>query len=483
MPSPKPLSPAGKTVVQMLLRHESARLSGLKACTLLRSRPLRLIAALFLLSSATAGSAKETKAEHHVFLVDVSRSMKERPKGTKTSHLGLRQQRLRTLLQSFKDFDVTLMSFNNDIRSKCCYDLANSDERKMAEEWVDGLVIRKERGTHLWTCLTKALDISFAVAQRDSDRPVTLHVLTDRRDTERDSTLEEETKPEKTKDRRIKAESEAFGDFYIPIAINTSPSPTVTPPPGATVTPTPSPSATASASAAPSATATITPSPTATAGPSPTPILTPSPSGTVTPTPSASATPCIPPSPCAASVAFDIDSPRIVKSGQIVQFVNKTLPPADSYSWTVTHNVGGLKGVTPGKNRPDDDSREKQWAYQFTNTSSRAESYTVRLVATYGQTTIEAPPVIVVVQRSPTVIDLIWSNLSNIFVALGPGLGTFVLGLLKTIGELRKNKERQNEGLPRLKGGIWIGFGLSVLGLIVCISFVLPIWKSVYDHL
>jgi hypothetical protein len=322
-----------------------------------------ITAALLALVSAASSLAQATKPEHHLFLVDLSGSMRATPSGLKLSHLQLRQEKLRDWFQAHPNSLITLMSFNTDVGVPIDCDLGKPDDRKKANEWTDQLAIKKPLGTHLWTCLEKALVTAFNRAPQTPGQPVMLHVLTDGLNTERGGSLAEVMKNFPTAQLQpIQPGPQDLGDFDITIS-NT--------PESSSLAPTPTPSSTPLGSI-----------------------------GSTSPASPATATPS--PSPSAGTVAFEIQEPRVVYSGQYVHFINKTSPPARSYSWTVKHNSSRTQEQNAAEPEEIELSSE-HLVHQFNNLpGDPPQSYTVSLVARRGGVDIAANPITVLVKPPPS---------------------------------------------------------------------------------
>jgi von Willebrand factor type A domain len=140
----------------------------------------RLIAAGLLgLWIGSTGIAGDIRAEHHIFLVDISGSMLK-AKGATPSPIHVRQEVLRNWFKTNPSSSVTLISFNTDISSPQTFKLANANELAKALRWINELESNKRRGTHLWTCLSKTLHVSTDwIKQHPEDSVVHTFLLTD----------------------------------------------------------------------------------------------------------------------------------------------------------------------------------------------------------------------------------------------------------------------------------------------------------------
>jgi hypothetical protein len=351
---------------------------------------------------------QSTQAETHFFLVDVSASMWAKPKGAPATELEMRRNGLKLWLKSHQSSRVTLMSFDTDVHSPATCDLRNPGDRRQADEWVERLTMNKPRGTYLWSCVRKALETASNLAHQEPGLVVTLHVLTDRVDTERSSHRLQVM--DEFRDAKWPADiAERKGDFEVTVQVPISPTPSVSP--------------------TPTSTASVPPTPTATPSPSPTPSPRLPEPGSPTPGPShaPSSSPCVSPSPCSGKPLFETAEPHTVAHGQFAQFVNKTDPPAKAYHWTIQRS--GTPVLDYENVAPRERSTETHWGYRFINRTTRAESYTVRLNALYGNTWLEAPPLIILVQRKPNEWTTSGPRVWHVLVELGSAVSGFVLFL------------------------------------------------------
>lgn len=404
-----------------------------------------------LLVNSCSGFAQETQHEQHFFLVDVSGSMDANPPRSRFSHLEIRKQELKEWFAAHSTSSVTLMTFfaKIDPEEGVKYDLGTSLNE--ANKWADRLTIQARGGTHLWNCLRAVLTRVSGIVVNNPDSLVTVHVLTDGIDTERKNSLDQvigdfpyaRTVP-------MSLASQELGDFDVKV------------------------------------TKAITPKPTISASPSPGPSSPPPPPEREKISQASSGVP--------ENVSFEIQEPRIVSSLQIVHFINKTSPAADSYAWTIRHNLprdetktnpdGWIKrawkkllvffgknsstpaqGVAPAQNaaEPEEiESSDEHLVRRFENGGLEARSYTVRLFAKYGSRTIAAPPLSVLVQappKQPSGWDTIFKWLSG-FLASGSliPLGT---ELLKLLGA--KKADRSNEEIRKSRNRLWIWLAVTAV--------------------
>jgi len=404
----------------------------------------RLIAAGLLgLWIGSTGIAGDIRAEHHIFLVDISGSMLK-AKGATPSPIHVRQEVLRNWFKTNPSSSVTLISFNTDISSPQTFKLANANELAKALRWINELESNKRRGTHLWTCLSKTLHVSTDWIKQHPEDSVVLHVLTDRLDTERTISFGDAIKDfAEVTPRELLANG--GGDFELRIVKKSEETTTNGGPRPKESTPTPT------------ATATATPTP------------TPTPTSTSTPTPTAEA------------ATFEIQEPRIVSSGQFVHFINKTSPPADSYFWTIRENPRRCDRVKSGDaTQPADSEVElpaEHLVYQFCNDGTQPRSYTVFLTATRGAKASVSPPVSILVQASPgkwtaMTSRINWNQLWTHAGAFFSGLIS-LLSVIATIINGKKSHDAQKIGgsrevIRRSRNRALIFFGLFIVFLILC---------------
>lgn len=386
--------------------------------------------------AAPVGPSVSDESTQDLFLVDVSGSMRGAP-------LQQRKNVLRRWIANHPAASVTLISFGRSILSSRNFHLDQADERGAALRWIDGLRTQPGRFTHIWDSCRTVLNVASQIRQ-NPERPVLLHVLTDAEDNEESADFQTVLNafPNASPDPQ-----RPTGDFIIALKTTTpNPSPTFGPTatPTATVTVTATPRATATSTA----TVTATPKPTATATATPTPTATPAatatakPSGTLTATPTA--TPCSSVSPCDAKAAFEIQESRVVYEGDFVQFTNKSIPRADSYLWTITHNVPNSASADCDSEKGDAPrtSVSDHWGYRFSNSCEEPQSYSVNLTAIYGATKVGATPITVIVHRRPG--RSFWGPISLPSIselgALVTGIGT----ILTTIASFRKRTPDPN---------------------------------------
>ena len=478
-----------------------------------------LIAAAFISFVIPLSSlAEETKPERHFCLVDVSRSMDETLDNAKANKLQIRKDYLKALFEEHRNWSVTLLSFNTVIHPELPeppYDLGNQSDWQKANEWVERLSPKKQRGTYLWTCLRKTLNIARKQVRKHSGEPVIVHVLTDGLDTEGVTTKEKVMRkfPD-AEELPTSIGADRLGDFDIKISNPRGPSPTPTPTPTATATPsaTRSPIPSPTPTATPSPTPSIARSPIATVTPSPTPTATPSPGPSTARSPMATATPWLPPSaspgpvssatawPATETVLFEIQEPRVVYDGQFVHFINKTWPPADSYVWTIRRNMTRVDvAPTDSKQQHLDpmptptptpsatpehiiteferaDSSSQPLVYQFRNSEASSRSYTVYLSGQFGVTKRSAMPITVVVQASPIPPDP-WDRfkewLSQNFHLLISALGSFLTSILTTLIARKQskaaNENRSGQQDSNVPNRGWLLFAVAVASFALCI--------------
>ena len=417
-----------------------------------------LMAAIFARLFATA-LGQETRSDRHLFLVDISDSMWAKPKSQlpQSTEFEVRRDKLKAWLNSHSNSRVTLMSFNTDLHSELTCDLRNPSDRQRAEMWANELAIKRPRGTYLWTCVEKALRTASRLSQQEPGEPVTLHVFTDRVNTQSNRTLQQ-LKGE-FPDAKWPADiAEGRGDFDITLQ---SPLPPASPP----SSPTPVPTNTATAP--PTTTVTSSPKPTPTPSGA-APIESPSP----VPFQVASPTPCSSASPCSGNPFFVTSDALKVFHGQFVQFVNKTEPKATGYRWTVQRS--GTPLVSYDKVAAGERSADTHWGYRFFSSSSEPESYTIRLTAIYAGTEVEAPPVTVVVHRPPGIFARFCASIGSVSGALISGLSaisTFI-GLLGALKKLRgDNPARLGETPAQALSRRWLRFALIAVAFIVSLTF------------
>ncbi len=399
-----------------------------------------VIAGLILLVNCNRAFTEERKPEHHVFLVDVSGSMQTKPR-KKPSEIEVRQERLKAWFKEHPNSKVTLMSFNTEVRQPQTFRLPNEESK--AVEWVVGLSKEEARGTYLWRCLGSGLDIASGIA-KDEQGPVTLHVYTDRKDTERSSSFEAVVERYPNIQRK---EMESPDDFNL------------------TVEP----------SHAPGSPDTLSPPPNSLSDVS-TPV-----------------------------VAFEIQEPRIVSSGQLVHFVNKTLPPAESYSWTIQRNqprrpaantetkrsfwqrlfgpASPPDSATPASSIELEETEKlgEPLIHEFQNIGARPQSYTVRLVGTYPQKKVAAMPIIVLVQPTPPPPRW-WDKIST--WAGGLVSSGLLLKVLQVAAQFwTAKKSNHPEEARRSETRLWLWSGITVVCLIVWVFFFLkPFTPSVEEQ-
>ena len=350
--------------------------------------------------------------------------------------LQARKARLKQWIAEHPAGSITLMSFGRGIQSGQDFHLDQADDREKALRWIDGLQTQPGRYTYLWDSCRTVLNVASEI-QTQPDRRVLLHVYTDAQDNTGTGSLGKllQSFPNASRDPRDAA-GEPTDDFTIMLAkVVPVPSPPTSPTAPALPTPTVKPTATI----APTPTATATPTVKLTITPTPTPTAPATPM--VTPTPTPTATPCSSVSPCDAKAAFAIQEPRVIYDGDFVQFANKSVPRADSYHWTITHNISNSASGDcdfDKRNSPRTSDTE-HWGYRFFNSCAEPQSYSVSLTATYGATQINATPVVVIVHSRPPWYSLanLWAavpDFSSRFVTLVTGIGTIVT----TISTFRK---------------------------------------------
>lgn len=449
---------------------------------------LRVIATLILLLGATSDFAQETQPDQHLFLVDISGSMKLNVERLKQSKFKIRKDQLLKWLKQNKKGSVTLKSFDTAVYpGRDNLNLANPADKSRALAWVNQLAIGTAKQTHVWDCLEVALNTATTLAREHSTGSVTLHMLTDGQDTEKKTTKDEKLGlfPD-AKEQLPLPKWPRKGDFDVKISSAGAPSPTPSPSPIA-ASPTPTPTATPTATRSPIVTS-PSPTPTATASSTPTataPILqTPQPTSTPSPTPTLLPQATCPPvtslSPAAVSprtVAFEIQEPRVVYSGQFVHFINKTIPRADTYCWTIRRNLPRPEDACETQEQKDADPTtthsDEHLVHQFMNPAQCSRNYTVLLSATYGTETVAATPLVIVVQASPippSIWRKIWDRVSS-NVASIPALLTAITTLLGAVNQYRKSRTDNRSGpeqqhptrIKRFSFWLWvIGFLLAV---------------------
>jgi hypothetical protein len=362
------------------------------------------VAALTFAVPSSSGQSRESK--HDFFLVDVSGSMR----GTPLKH---RKLVLKEWITEHPAASITLMSFGKGILSSRDFHLNQTDQYQEALHWVDSLRIEPGLYSYVWDSCRIVLNVASDI-QKNPDRPMTLHVLTDALDNQGFGDLETVLRDFHNA-RRETPTPVGTTDFTITLAAAVaSPSPTagVVAGPTATATPTATPTATATPKATATATATpsATPKTTATATATATPKVTP----TATPT----ATPCSSVSPCDAKAFFEIQEARVVADGQLVHFINRTTPPATSYLWRLERNWGDKETV---KRQPDENERTSDathFVHRFQPAGPGPRSYTITLQADYNGIRVDAAPVTVLVPGEGDFWASVWSNVKLFFANL-----------------------------------------------------------------
>ena len=445
----------------------------------------RIVVGLVMVCYACGISGAAT-SERDIFLVDISGSMLEKPRGQESpSGLQIRQEKLKEWLEQHKDSTVGLMAFNTAIRFQSSFDLSKPAEWDSANSWIDRLKKSKPKGTNLWRCLQKAVGIAAQLAHQQPGEAITLHVLTDGRDTENVTTLEDVVKRFADLKLNIRPK-EAFGlgDFDVELPNN---SPVPSQPPMAS--PSPSPSSVVS----------ILPPPT------PTPSSSPPPAN-------ASISPSVSP---ASSIAVlyqrkkwpsKIQEPRIVFDGQFVHFINKTHPSADSYEWTVRWNKPmsdqqiiasreanhstpvASAAATPSASKEEETATiaGPDLVYQFRNPDKVPRSYSVLLTGIYPkQERIVASPLNILVQAHGVLQKVseqdqkVSGKESERRWALFGAIATSLIGIIPSLvtalwksrnqGGDARGSETRSEGKQRREIA-WAMFALSV---ILCGFFIL----------
>lgn len=394
----------------------------------MRPRPFSALTVLLISICLTAIGVSEPQAtdiKHDVFLFDVSGSMHGKP-------FRIRKTALENWVTAHHSGTATFLSFDTDISAPETFDLADKTNHKAALAWVKALRVGNARRTYVWHSCKNALD---RVQQfvSPSSTSVSIHVLTDRGDNEHAITLEdvlekfhaEEQSPSSWPGTgNVELKINYLGDLKPP------PSPTPTVPPSPSVSPISdsTPTGTTAATATATATATVTTSPT------PTATFTATATPTVAKPPVVAATPCGSQARPDTHVTFTLGEPRVIEHGQFVQFVNQTVPCADSYSWAATP-IGSTKA------RPLKSDLE-HWGTSFTNPDGKPLAYVVQLTATYGNTPIVAPPIALVVNPPPpwwkSFIQQILGWLAAISTLL-PAINNFIKGVREYRASTRQN--------------------------------------------
>ena len=401
----------------------------------------------------STGVAGDIRAEHHIFLVDISGSMLK-AKGATPSPIHVRQEVLRNWFKTNPSSSVTLISFNTDIGPPQTFKLANANELAKALQWINELQSKKSRGTYLWRCLSKTLHVSTEWIKQHPEDSVVVHVLTDRLDTERAISFADAIKDfAEVTPRELLANG--GGDFELRIVKKSE-------------------ETTTNGGLRPNES---TPTPTATATPIPTPT---SPSPTSTPTPTTE------------TVTFEIQEPRIVSSGQFVHFVNKTSPPADSYFWTIRENPRRCDSTNVEKTDDPVKPVEVELAmehlvYQFCNPDTDPRSYTVFLTATrHGKPSVSSPiSILVQASRQTWAARVQTIDIAKIITDIGT-VFTGICTIVTTIGALRSKKksdETKTADPTSFAGGVsskkenryrtWLIVFLTWFLIFGCASFLL----------
>ena len=417
--------------------------------------------------------AQTPRFAQDLFFVDLSGSMVEKLPQTP---LEVRQRILKEWLESHKDSEVMLASFDTEIHEqRTPYNLAKPNELERAERWLHQLPTKKPRGTNLWRSLEKSLTIAQDLIQKHPDVPITLHFLTDGIDTEHVTTAEKVLQAfAGLHPRRIASADGAAGDFDIEISAPTSSPPSVS-------LPSPSPSSVSS------------PSPSISPSPALGTTQTPSPSSSISPIASPTQTP---------TVTAEVQEPRIVFDRQFVYFVNKTLPNADSYLWHVKWNPPRPEGsetllkTTPCAS-PNQNPTEKEkldpadeaevsgtdFVYQFLNPCGVPRSYSVILTATYKETKINAPSISILVQPHGITESQVltskgfdWEGSKKSMDLWLGYLATIVTGVSSVISAIRRAKEKPTAAPDTPKWERPLNFlkffWLPILLALLCVGFL-----------
>lgn len=391
------------------------------------------VATVVLLCSGNADASEVNTTEHHTFLVDTSGSMLK-AKGKPRSPLHDRQQVLRSWLNANPTSVVTMMSFDVTVSPARTFDLAKTDELGHALAWVDNLGKTKAKRTFLWSSLPKAIAVVSNWGKQHPSDVLMLHVFTDRRDTEGRGNFADVIRRYPNVQPKELPQT-PNGDFDLVITHEAA---RPDGPPAGVNLPPPLPNSGGDSGG----------------------YATAESSSTASPTPS-------PPS----SVSFEIQEPRVVLSGEFVHFINRTSPPADSYTWTIRHNASacpkpseksdksvggqaeGAKSVSAGEELK---FFTEHLVHQFCNEKdAEPQSYTVILGALRDDEEISSAPMSILVQTSPAKLEknkkefdweVFWKTAGAI-AGFGTTLVTGYLGVRNAM----KTDDDKKEGKPEFR--------------------------------
>jgi len=159
-----------------------------KPGTKVRSAYWNAVLMVFLMAAASWGA-------DFVTAVDVSGSMSTAiGRHDKRVRINVVQEGLRQYLPALPSGSrVDLIAFNSGIVSEKEIILRGETERSQVLAWIDGLEdqARQYKQTHLWTTLRHAFNIASKYSLENPNEPVTVRVLTDGKDNEGVTTLDE----------------------------------------------------------------------------------------------------------------------------------------------------------------------------------------------------------------------------------------------------------------------------------------------------